>query len=171
MLERGNHGVAHLRCSHAGRARAMDVRCAQALIEYARNGLLDSIGGLRLLQAEAQHHGGTEDGGKGVGNALARNVRGATVAGFVQALVALVQAGLGQHADAAGEHGRGVRQDVSEHVARDDHVETFGRAYQLHRRVVDVHVLQRDVRVMLCHLGQNFLPQLKGLQQVRLSCQ
>ena len=53
-----------------------------------------------------------------------------------------------QHADRARQHRRLVGQDVAEDVAGDDHVELLRVAHQLHRRVVDVHVRQRDVRIL-----------------------
>jgi hypothetical protein len=44
----------------------------------------------------------------------------------------------------------------------------FGRLDQLHRRVVDVHVLERHVGVLRMHLGDHVLPELEGLQHVGL---
>ena len=51
----------------------------------------DAIGCFGLVQAKAQHHGRAQDGGQGVGHALASDVGRAAVAGFVQALVFAVQ--------------------------------------------------------------------------------
>src|ERR1044071_3214557 len=51
-----------------------------------------------------------------------------------------------QQADAAREHRRLVAEDVAEHVLGEDHVEMAGIGDELHRGVVDEHVLQLDVR-------------------------
>ena len=53
--------------------------------------------------------------------------------------------GARQHAQRAGEHRRLVAEDVAEHVLGQDHVELRGSRHQLHRGVVDQHVLERDV--------------------------
>ena len=87
---------------------------------------------------------------------------------FVQPLVVRIQRGRRQHADRAGQHGGGIRQDIAEHVAGDDDVELLRRTYQLHCCVVDIHVVQRDVRILGVHLGDDLFPELEGLQHVGL---
>ena len=121
-----------------------------------------------LAERVAQHHRGRQDGRQRIGHALARDVRRRAVRGFVQALVVGVQRGRRQHADRAGQHRGGVGQDVAEHVAGDDDVELLRRAHQLHRGVVDVHVLELDVRVFLVHVGDDVAPELEGFQHVGL---
>ena len=88
------------------------------------------------------------------------------MAGLIQALVAGVQAGRRQHADRAGQHRRFVGQDVPEHVAGHHDVEALGRLDQLHRGVVDIHVVEGDVGVLLADLAHDVLPELEGLQHV-----
>ena len=58
-----------------------------------------------------------------IGHALARDVRRRAVDGLVEALAVRVERGRRQHPDGAREHRGLVRQDVAEHVARDEHVE------------------------------------------------
>ncbi len=84
-----HHRITHLSRTHFGRAFAVDVWRAQALGQHRLHCCLNTISRCRLVQAEAQHHGGAEDGGQGVGHAFASDVGGAAVAGFVQALVLL----------------------------------------------------------------------------------
>ena len=115
------HGVAHFARAHFARAFAGNVGRAQALGEHGLHGRFNAGSGFGLVQAEAQHHGRAEDGSQRVGDALAGNVWGAAVAGFVKALLFVVEAGRGQHADAAGEHGGFVAEDVAK--------EEIGRAH------------------------------------------
>ena len=58
----------------------------------------------------------------------------------------LAERGAGQHPDRAGEHRGLVAEDVAEHVLGEDHVEVARRGDELHRGVVDEHVLELDVR-------------------------
>ena len=88
------------------------------------------------------------------------------MAGFVQALVLCVQAGRGQHADGAGEHGCRVAEDVAKHVAGHDHIELLGGFNQLHGGVVHIHMVQRHVGVFLADFRHNVFPELKGFQHV-----
>ena len=109
--------------------------------EHGVHGFFYTGGGLGLLQAKAQHHGGAQNGGQRVGHALAGDVRGAAVAGLVQALIAAIEAGRGQHADGAGEHGGFVAQDVAKHIAGHHHVKALGLLDQLHGCVVHIHMV------------------------------
>ncbi len=90
------------------------------------------------------------------------------MARFVHALVIGVKGGRRQHADGASQHRSFVRQNVTEHVIGHHHVELFRRSHQLHGRVVDVHVAQLYVRIVLGHLLHHFAPQLAGGQHVGL---
>ena len=44
----------------------------------------------------------------------------------------------------------------------------FGALHQLHRRVVDVHVVELDVGILGVHLGDDVAPELEGLEHVGL---
>jgi hypothetical protein len=70
--------------------------------------------------------------------------------------------------DAPCERRGEVAQDVSEHVLRHDDVELVGGEHQLHRRVVDEHVLEPDVLVVGRHLGHDAPPHARRLEDVRL---
>ena len=77
-------------------------------------------------------------------------------------------AGGGKHPERTGKHRRLVAQDVAEHVGGDDHVELAGVADELHRAVVDVHVLEIHVRIIAPHLGDHIPPEFRGLEDVGL---
>ena len=77
---------------------------------------------------------------------------------------AVAEAGRGQHADRAGERARLVREDVPEHVGRDDDVELPRVPDELHGRVVDVHVAELDVRELRRRLGDGVPPQPRALR-------
>ena len=87
---------------------------------------------------------------------------------LVQALLAGVEGGRGEHADRAGAHRGLVRQYVAEHVAGDDDVELAGVADQLHRGVVDIHVAERDVGIFGGDLDHHVAPELRGFEDIGL---
>ena len=62
---------------------------------------------------------------------------------------AVAERGARQHPERAGEHRRLVAEDVAEHVLGEDHVELGRARHELHRGVVDEHVLERDVLELL----------------------
>jgi len=73
-----------------------------------------------------------------------------------------------QHADRAGQHRGFVGKDIAEHVAGDDYVELLRILQELHRRIIDIHVRQLDLRVLLAHFDDHFTPQLHGVEHIRL---
>ena len=79
----------------------------------------------------AQHHGRAEDGRRGVGLALARDVRGGAVHRLEKGR-AVAQVGAGAHAQAADEPGGKVAEDVAEQVGGDDHLEVLGPKHHAH---------------------------------------
>src|SRR3569832_2145820 len=144
-----HHRVAHLAARHLLRTLGPDVAGAQALCDHLLHRALDAVGGGQVGEGVAVHHRHREDGRQRVRQVPAGDVGGRTEDRLVHALVVLVQGSRRQHADRAGQHRRGIRQDVAEDVAGDEGVELFGRADQLFRRVVDVHVGELD-------LGESF---------------
>ena len=79
---------------------------------------------------------------------------------LVNAWAVIADAGRRQHAQAARQHGRLVRQDVAEDVARHDRIEGLRVADHLHGRIVDVPVAQRKARWVSCN----------GADRVMLRC-
>ena len=116
----------------------------------------------------AEEHGGGEDGGERVRHVLAGDVGGGAVDGLVEAERAGAEGGGGEHADGAGQHGRGVGEDVAEDVAGDDDVELSGGADQLHAGGVDIKVGQLHVGVFAADLDDDFAPELHGFEHVGL---
>ena len=78
------------------------------------------------------------------------------------------ETGRGQQADRAGDHRGLVREDVAEHVLGQDHVEVGRPRYQLHGRVVDQHVLERDARVVRRDALDHLAPEARRLEDVGL---
>ena len=71
-------------------------------------------------------------------------------------------------AEPAGQRGGLVGEDVAEHVLGQQHVELLRIADQLHRRVVDEHVLELDVRIVARDVGDHCSPELGRGEHVRL---
>ena len=79
-----------------------------------------------------------------------------------------VERGRRQHPDRAREHRRLVREDVAEQVAGHDDVELLRVLHELHRGVVDVHVGQRDVRIVGGEPRDRLAPEDARVEHVRL---
>ena len=96
-----------------------------------------------------------------VRDALAGDVRRAAVHRLEHARVAPahVEVAAGRQADAAGDRGGEVGEDVAEQVVGDDHVEPAGVGHHVDRGRVDVLVGDRDVRVLQRHLLDQPRPQ------------
>ena len=88
------------------------------------------------------------------------------MARFVETLVFAVQTSRRQHANGPSEHGRFVTQDIAKHIARYDHVKAFRLFHQLHRCVVDIHMVQSDVRILLTHFAHHVFPELEGFEHI-----
>ena len=88
--------------------------------------------------------------------------------GFVKTTGAVSQRGGGNHADGAGNHGGLVRENVAEHVFRDDYVKLTGILDNLHGAVVYQHVGQLHVRIFRRQLVHDLLPQTGRIQHVAL---
>ena len=85
-----------------------------------------------------------------VGDPLPRDVGRGAVDGLEQARGRrLAERGAGQHPERAGDHRGLVAEDVAEHVLGEDHVEVARGGDELHRALVDEHVLELDVRELL----------------------
>src|SRR5699024_5769168 len=101
------------------------------------------------------------------GEVLARDVGGRAVHRLEHRRVGAggVDVAAGRQADAAGDRGRQVGDDVAEQVVGDDHVEAARIGHQVHHRGVDVHVVGGDLRVLGGHLVHGALPQPAGVGQ------
>lgn len=129
-----------------------------ALLEVGINGGVNLGGGLWLLE-ELEHEGGAADGGDGVGDALAHDVRGAAVARLADG-EALADVGAGHEAQRSDERGGAVGEDVAVQVGGDDDVVVLGLAEELVHHGVDNLLLDghgREARVrerLLGHLAE-----------------
>jgi hypothetical protein len=90
------------------------------------------------------------------------------VDGLEEAGPAVGEARRGRQADPAGERSGQVAEDVAEHVLGEDDVELVGREDELHRRVVDEHVLELDVLVVGRDLVDDAPPHARGVEDIRL---
>ena len=69
------------------------------------------------------------------------------------------KAGRGQHTQTAGQHRRGIRQQIPKQVIRDNHVKLFGPAAQLHRASIGIHMAKLHIRIILImHFLNHFAP-------------
>lgn len=165
-LKRGDDGCADLGCIDEAAAGSVgeDVTRAQAITDDFFDGVFD---GERLIfqpQGKAQQEGCGEDLGDGIGNAFSGDVRGSAAAGLEEAEVEavtfwLAEAGAGEHAEATGDHGHLVAEDVAKEVFSDEHVETARSLDELHGGIVHVEVGERDIGVFLGDLDHRLTPQ------------
>src|SRR6516165_5818624 len=90
-VERLDDGLSHLARAHSAAAILRDVGGAQALVEHRGDGALDAVGNVAKIEGIAQAHSEARDGGDGVGDAFAGDIRCRAVHRLVQsAAVALL---------------------------------------------------------------------------------
>mmetsp|Transcript_26553 Transcript_26553/g.87214 ORF Transcript_26553/g.87214 Transcript_26553/m.87214 type:complete len:353 (-) Transcript_26553:226-1284(-) len=146
-----------------------EISGADAVVKDLVHCILNSLRSLGTVKVIAEHHGSGEDGGEGIGLVRSGDVRSGSVDGLKDAGAGGVADGSGrEHAEGADEHGGLIRQDVSEDVSGDHHIELLRVADKLHGSVVDIHVRELDVRIVLVGLDHNVAPQLADVQHVRL---
>ncbi len=73
-----------------------------------------------------------------------------------------------QHADGPGQHRRGVREDVAEDVAGDDHVEVARAADEMHGRRIDIEMRELHIGVIAPDLAHHLAPERHCLQHIGL---
>ncbi len=73
-----------------------------------------------------------------------------------------------READSAGGDRRDVGEDVAERVLGEQDVEAAGIADELHRRIVDEHVVERDVGVVEGHGVDDLPPERRRLEHAVL---
>ena len=89
----------------------------------------------------------------------ARNVRSRTACRLEEAEAAAFEAGRGQHAHGAGQHGRLIRDDIAKHVAAEQDVELVRVAHKLHGGVVDVDMIEFHIRIAPGHVPDDLAPE------------
>src|SRR3954470_4761189 len=92
-----------------------------------------------------EHHAGREHERRRICDPLPGNVRCRTVHGL-EDRPAMTDVGAGREAEAADEPRDLVGEDVAEEVRRDDDVEPLRMEHEVHRRRIDDHLLELDVR-------------------------
>ena len=140
-----------------GRAPAV----SQGFIDSAFDGISRCI----RVEGVAEQHRCREDGGTGIGDALARNVRGGAVDRLVEARHLADGSGR-HHANGAAQDGCFIAQDIPKEVARDDDVELFGIQGKLHGTVVHVEMVQGDIRIAFCQFRDRAAPEPGGGQHI-----
>jgi len=136
------------------------------------HGGLDGVGCGGFSKRVAEHHGNGKDLRDGVGDALAGDVGSGAAGGFKHAevesvLADLSEAGAGEHAEGAGDHGHFVGEDVAEEVFGDEDVEGVGALDHLHGGVVDVKVVEGDIGIEGADFVGGFTPEHGGGEDVR----
>ena len=120
-------------------------------------------------QRMPQQHRCSQHRRQGIGNPLPGDVRGTAVNWLVQSRPRFAQRCRRKQAQRSRQHRTFVGQDVSEHVAGDDHVEVGGTADQVHRHRVDQDHVIFEIRVLLPDDPFGHLPpQPRHLQHVGL---
>ena len=105
---------------------------------------------------------------RGVGDAAAGDVGRRAVHRLEDPRSCVGKARGGREAEAARDGGGEVGEDVAEHVLGGDHVEASRGDGKLHRRVVDEHVLDANVRIVRGQLVDHTPPEPRRLEHVRL---
>ena len=77
-------------------------------------------------------------------------------------------AGRGQHAERATDHGGFVGENVAEKVLGEHHIVARRSGDQLHGEGIDVAVIQLDVGILLADFGHRATPELRRFQHVGL---
>jgi len=97
-----------------------------------------------------EHHGGGHDGGQRICNSFARDIWRRPVYGFEHGGIALagVDVRTGGQADAAGDNGGDVAQDITEQVRGDDDIEGLGASNEVHGCSVDEQRFGLDAGVI-----------------------
>src|SRR5512133_2501572 len=116
LRDEAAHELAHLGGPDLAHAVRHDVAGARSRIEGGAHRLLDRQRLFFEAERVLEHHGRRHDGGDGIGHALAGDVRRRAVDRLVEAVLARAERRRGQHADAAGDHGSLVGEDVAEDV-------------------------------------------------------
>ncbi len=146
---------------------ATQVRGAVAALEHAVHGSFQREGLGLEPEAVPEQHGRRKDRPDGVGGVLPGDVRGGAVDGFVEAHGA-AQAGGGQQAQRAGQHGGLVAEDVAEEVLRQHHVEIAGPRDEGHGEAVHVGMGDLHRGIGGSQLVHDLAPEARGLQHIGL---
>ena len=96
-----------------------------------------------------EHHGGGEDHGGGVGLVLALDIETDVSATGLEDGVLAAHVGTGDDTGTTDESGTDVGKDRTVKVRHDEDIELLGTADSLHGGVVDDHVVDRELRVLL----------------------
>src|SRR5690606_24693283 len=140
---------------HLGRRACRGAAGRDILFDRARD-----ASGLVTQPEVIEQQGDGEDGGRGVGLLLTRDVGRRTVHGLEHRGERAVGVDVpgGGETDTAGDGTGQVGQDVTEEVVGDDDVESARVRDQEDRGRVDVQIVYGDVGVLRCHLGDDTLP-------------
>jgi hypothetical protein len=161
-------GVAHLHGRNRFFAAAGEIGGAQAGGERGFDRSLNGVGRLVFLERVAEHERGGQNLRDGIGDALARDVGCGTAARLVEAEGAVGQGRAGQESKRADRRGRLVADDVAEEIFAEHDVELLRLADELHRGVVDIHEVERDVGILRREGLDRLAPEDARLEHIRL---
>ena len=88
--------------------------------------------------------------------------------GLIHTATILIQRRRRQHTNRPSQHRRRIRQNVTKHIARHNHIKLLRCHHQLHRRIVHIHMAQLHLRVVRRQLSDNLLPEYGRLQYIGL---
>ena len=108
-----------------------------------------------------EHEGGRQNHGRGVGDALAGDIRRAAVHGFEHRTL-VTNVGAGRQAQAADQPGTEIRQDIAEQIGGYDDVEILRLHHELHGTGIDDQLFVLEIIVLLGQLAAHFEKQPRG---------
>src|ERR1700676_2389139 len=119
------------------------------------------------MKGVAQHQGYRENGAQRIGDALSCNVGRRSMNRFVEADRAS-DAGRSEQAERSYDSTGLIGEDVAEHVFGEDDVELGGLEDQRHGGRVHVHVGELDIGEIAGDTSDDFAPETRALQNIRL---
>ena len=88
--------------------------------------------------------------------------------GLIHAAAILIQRSRRQHTNRPSQHGRRIRQNIAKHITGHHHIKLLWLLYQLHRRVIHIHMAQLYLRIVRRHLRDHLTPQNGCFQHIGL---
>lgn len=119
----------------------------RGLVDVA-DGLLDGVGVVGESHV-AEHHGGGEDEGSGVGNVLSSDIETDVTSSGLEDGNLLSKVGAGNDSGSSNETAGNVGDNVSVQVGGDEDVKLAGVGDELHASVIDNHLVEVDLGVLL----------------------
>ena len=96
------------------------------------------------------------------------NIRRRAVTGLIKTKFCIIQTCRRKHSDRACYHARLIRKNIAKHILCKDHIKLSRIVNKLHSAIVNQHMLQSYLRVVLCHFFHNLSPEPGRVQHIGL---